>query len=256
MSSLYDLLAIQRLPVTATCLRSRLELRLTLSKSCGNPLGNYVMLTTLGQFRYYQLEEDELGLSDSEFENPDLPLQVDPFFAECRAFGRIIEHGENGLLAVECFGHLYVPAEREKELLKKFEIIDWGRPDQEYEQQASQRQPLRAIVKKFVSGETKWNSKTSKKILSNLKALNAIGIYVFDVRAHNMICGHFVDFSASMVEPHILFETRDREEVASRRKRDLNMFDVMMEEQQVKNAPRALPNARYVKKLRSAPVHH
>lgn len=189
-------------------------------------------------------------MSDCETENADLPLQVDPFFAECRAFGRINEKGGNGQLAVQCFGYLYVSAERERELWKKFQAGDWGRPDEEYEQEISQRRPFRTIVKKLLCEETTWNFKTARKTLRNLKALNAIGVYIFDVRARNIKGGQFVDFSASWTEPHILFETRDIDEVNSRKEEDLVMFDIMMEEQQIRNAPRGLPNREYCEKLR------
>ena len=37
----------------------------------------------------------------------------------------------------------------------------------------------------------------------------------------------------------------------NRKIEDLVMFDIMMEEQQVQDAPRALPNREYCKKLRS-----
>lgn len=100
--------------------------------------------------------------------------------------------------------------------------------------------------------QTTWNAATARKILRSLRALNAAGVYVFDVRARNFVGGQLVDFSASWTEPHVLFRTRDPDEVESRRKIDLARFDVMMVDQQIRNAPRGLPNRQYTAKLRSA----
>ena len=152
-------------------------------------------LSGFDQFRFYQLEEDEPGLSDCEAENPDLQFQIDPFFQECRAFGRIIEKGLNGLLAVHCFGYLHISADRERELYRRFEVGGWNRPNREYEQDVARRSPFRAIVKELVPQETTWTLKTSRKILRNLKALNEIGVYIFDVKPPNITDGQFVDFS-------------------------------------------------------------
>lgn len=204
------------------------------------------------QFRFYDIAEDEFGLSDIEIANPDLALQLDPFYAECRAFGRIKERSSNGALAVECFGYLYLPADREMEMEQRFQAADWDRPTEEYEVEALHRKPFRAIVKKLISAPTTWSAATAKRILHNLKALNASGVYVFDVRARNILGGQLVDFSASWTEPHVLFRTRDPDEIASRRERDLARFDVMMKDLQIRNAPRGLPNRHYTAKLRSA----
>ena len=212
---------------------------------------SYCAIDQSEQFRYYDLEEDELGLSDCENEDPDLPFQVDPFFAECRAFGRINEKSKNRKLAVECFGYLYISAEREVELWRRFQAGGWARPSEEYDLEVSQRQSFRAVVKQLVPEETTWNARIAKRILRNIKTLNALGVYVFDVRSQNIVGGKLVDFSASWTEPHVLFQTRDDDEVFSRKEEDLVMFDTMMEDLQIQNAPRARPNHEYCKKLRS-----
>lgn len=204
------------------------------------------------QFRFYDIAEDEFGLDESEIEDPDLISQVDPFFAECRAFGRIKEKHGNGILAVECLGYLHLPAKQEAEMNQKFHGLDWDRPKEEYEMEPSERTPFRAIVKRFVSSQTEWNATTARKVKRNLKALNAVGVYVFDVEHRNFVGGQLVDLSASWTEPHVLFRTRHPREVQSRRETDLARFDEMMEELQIHNAPRALPNRQYTAKLRSA----
>ena len=204
------------------------------------------------QFRFYDIAEDEVGLDETEIADPDLAVQLDPFFAECRAFGRIKEQQGNGTLAVECFGYLHLPASREAELDQRFQQMHWDRPDEEYELEPSRRTSFRAIVKRLIPQQTIWNGATARKILRNLRALNAAGVYVFDVRAVNIVGGKLVDFSASWTEPHVLFRTRDPGEVESQRKMDLARFDVMMLDQQIRNAPRGLPNRQYIAKLRSA----
>lgn len=203
------------------------------------------------QFRFYDIAEDEFGLNEIELEDPDLILQVDPFFAECRAFGRIKEKDGNGILAVECLGYLHIPAIREAEMDQKFEELDWNRPSEEYEMEPSERTPFRAIVKRLISSQTTWNAATARGIKRNLKALNAAGVYVFDIDPRNFVGGQLVDLSVSWTEPHVLFRTRHPLEIKSRRKTDLSRFDVMMEDLQIRNAPRALPNPHYLRKLRS-----
>lgn len=203
------------------------------------------------QFRFYDIAEDELGLSDNEIKDPDLAIQLDPFFAECRAFGRIKEQRRNGTLAIECLGYLYLPADREMEMNQRFRATDWDRPSEEYEVESSHRKPFRAIVKRLILEPTTWNVVTARTILRNLRALNTSGVYVFDVRARNILGGQLVDFSASWTDPHVLFRTRAPGEIESRKERDLARFDVMMKDLQIRNAPRGLPNRQYTAKLRS-----
>jgi Kinetochore Sim4 complex subunit FTA2 len=76
-----------------------------------------------------------------------LIFQMDPFYAECRAYGCISANNRNRKVAVFCYGHTTISAERETELVEKFNILDWQRPLKEYDHPVAQRQPFRTIVK-------------------------------------------------------------------------------------------------------------
>lgn len=61
-------------------------------------------------------------------------------------------------VAIFCYGHTTI-AERETELLEKFNIIDWQRPAEEYGHPVAQRQPFRAIVKVLIRDQTPFTAK-------------------------------------------------------------------------------------------------
>ena len=47
---------------------------------------------------------------------------IDPFFAECRAFGRLLEAGKDNALAVRCHGYAFLPPEIDVRIAQKFGI--------------------------------------------------------------------------------------------------------------------------------------
>src|ERR1035438_1962368 len=110
---------------------------------------------------------------------------MDPFCAECRAYGRIEEQKCNGKVAVRCYGFTSIPATREKELSIKFNINTWDRPAEEYSMNITQRQPFRAIVKELVRKDSRFTDKVMNSIFFHLKRLRRIGVYPMDIRAPN-----------------------------------------------------------------------
>jgi len=105
-----------------------------------------------------------------------------PFYAECRAYGRIEEKGKNGKAAVRCYGHLHVAAAQETVLNETFDVSNWDRPDEEYGQAVSERQPFRAIVKELVTDTSPFREKMVARMLRDLRSLRKIRIYVQDIR--------------------------------------------------------------------------
>lgn len=173
---------------------------------------------------------------------------MDPFYNECRAFGRIIESNQNGKIAVRCYGYLAIPAEREHELKQRFNVETWNRPDEEH---ASKRQPFRAIVKDLVLDTVPFTAKQVKKILGDLKRLRRLGIYPRDVQARNYVGGLLVDMSIAITEPHFLFNIRPKWHVSEVKLADLLSFDTMVEEENMVTWHRATRNKEYCTKLRS-----
>ena len=76
---------------------------------------------------------------------------MDPFYSECRAYRRLIKNKLNGKVAVRCHGYLILPAKKEEELRRAFNVDNWQRHDNEYSTPASKRKPFRAIVEDLVT---------------------------------------------------------------------------------------------------------
>lgn len=175
---------------------------------------------------------------------------MDPFFNECRAFGRIIEAGLNGKVAVPCYGHLTVSAKLEDELKRRFHVKNWHRPKSEYEEPVSRRQPFRAIVKTLFLTRLSMDSKLVGKALRDLKRIRRLKVYIMDIRARNYVAGTLVDLSNAITEEHYLFYISPIWRVRLYQKEDLEYFDGMIEELGIQTWERALPNDTYRSKLR------
>jgi hypothetical protein len=178
---------------------------------------------------------------------------MDPFYAECRAYGCISANGRNGKVAIHCHGHMTVPADREAELAKKFNVSDWQRPEEEYDSPVTQRQPLRAIVKALVHDKVPFTENMIPQMKKDLTALRRMFVYVRDIRVDNYLGGKLVDFSCAWTAPHILVSTylRSQESINSDLQWDLEQFDQMIENAGIQTWCRATPNPEYLQKLRS-----
>lgn len=175
---------------------------------------------------------------------------MDPFYCECRAYGRLIEANMNGKVAVRCYGYLDVPAEVEEELRRGFDVDNWQRPVEEYSTPVSKRKPIRAMVKDLITEDVSFTPKIAKKMLKDLKRIRKLGIYTMDIVARNYMGGLLVDFGIAMTEPHYLFHIKPPHQVRSYKRDDLLSFDDMMEDEGVVTWERALPNPEYCAKLR------
>ena len=208
------------------------------------------------KFKFYDDEEDRAGLIGSENEYVSdglLRNHSDPFYAECRAYGRLIEHKRNGRYAVRCHGFMKIAAQREEELAREFKVESWDRPDEEYDKDASSRQPFRAVVKDLVSTRVPFTERFVKKALSDLKNIRKLGIYPIDITARNYVGGLLVDFSIALTSPHYLFDVRPKFDVEEDlQQQDLIFFDKMVEERGNFTWARARRNLDYCEKLRSS----
>jgi len=161
----------------------------------------------------------------------------------------------NGKIAVFCHGHISLPATLEGELAKQFQIDDWQRPEEEYEQPVAQRQPFRAIVKELVSDNVPFTAKMVPQMLKDFAALRRMFVYMRDVRADNYLGGKIVDFSCAWTAPHILVSTylRNWDVIDSDLQWDLEQFDEMIKDAGINTWRRASPNPEYLSKLRPRP---
>ena len=105
---------------------------------------------TLPHFEFYDDADDRAGLMRGEKALVPISLlhaHMDPSYNECRAYGRLIERGENGKIAARCYDYTSISVDREEKLYQKYGVKDWGRPD-------GDRQPIRAIVQALIQHDS------------------------------------------------------------------------------------------------------
>ena len=126
---------------------------------------------------------------------------MDPFYDECRAYGRVSEHlgKRKGSVAVPCHGFLNIPASHEATLEKDFGVSKWDRSAMESTLDPSQRQPFRTPVKDLVEAadNVPTTSRQLSGILRDLRALRRMGVYPMDICARNYRSDRLVDFSVA-----------------------------------------------------------
>lgn len=164
-----------------------------------------------------------------------LQAHVDPFYRECRAYGRLIE--KNLKVAVRCFGYMILPAETEANLEQQFQVRDWDRPDNDCDKE----QPLRAIVKELVLKDVPLTAKIADKILTDTKRMRRCGDYKG---------GLLVDFGVARTEPYYMFNIRPGKQTLKMKNRDLYMWEAMRKELGLNTRLRAVRDVEYCKKFR------
>jgi hypothetical protein len=182
-------------------------------------------------------------------------LHTDPFYAECRAYGKIkkAQGSRRGKreLAVPCHGYLFLQ-ERDTQILQEKSIdLNEGAVDDKLLQVNGEEGRVRAIVKDFVPGDAGVNAGSLREILRDIRALNKLGIYVSDVRTDNFKAGKIVDFGSSSTEPHCIIKSLDEVGLRDSKLEDLVMFDEMVVEEGLVTTVKAMPNMEYCSKLRS-----
>ena len=174
----------------------------------------------------------------------------DPFYNECRAYGRLKEANLDGKVAVRCHGYTTLPTTIESELEKRFDVVDWDLDDDNDAEPMKKREVFRAIVKDLVTEDVPLTHRVVKKMKKDLLLIREQGIYPIDIKARNYKRGLLVDFSTAMTEPHYLFEIKPDWHVRSFKNEDLFSFDSMIKDEKVKTTVRATPNQDYLRKLR------
>ncbi len=206
------------------------------------------------QFKFYGDREDYQALTGGNRKR--IPVDIirghsDPFFNECRDYGRLIDENLNGKVAVRCYGYATIPAEREEELKRKFEIDNWKRPGNEYAKAPHRRQPFRAIIKDLIIEDVPFTEKVAKKMLNDLRRMRRVGVYPMDVQTRNYKNGILIDFSVALTPPHYLFATMPLWRVRGYKRDDLVSWQSLVKEQGILTWERAVRNPEYCKKLRS-----
>lgn len=164
---------------------------------------------------------------------------TDPFYAECRAYGRIKQARDEQNVKVEfatrCHGYLFLTA-KDMKWLEREEGIDLGTNliDKDLRRALGGDLRARAIVKDLEAGDSGLDKGNIGKAWRNISLLNSLGIYNRDVRADNFMNCRVVDFGSSWTEPHVILDAADVDEAREQRLIDCSKFDEMAEEEGIK----------------------
>lgn len=196
-----------------------------------------------------------LDKSDEPFPLRNIVYYTDPFYAECRAYGRILEaqrnRGVRSAVAVKCHGYLFLSDRDRRQLEKRGLTFNNQIIDKDLRQVIGQDTCLRAIVKDLAPEESGIGKNGLAKVLMDIRSLNRIKIYNRDIRAENFRGRRLVDFGRSWTEPHRILDALAEIDARDARLEDLVMFDDMIEEEGIRTKLRAIPNMLYCEKLRS-----
>ncbi|KAL9621181.1 MAG: hypothetical protein Q9160_004313 [Pyrenula sp. 1 TL-2023] len=183
-------------------------------------------------------------------ENEGLPSNhCDPFYAECRAYGAIIDAGLNGRITPTCYGYMMLSKDQEEQIMDYFNYPDFRR----YLDNSSPRKPLRAILKELVpTGTPSFTRKHVRQMLKDLRTLARIGVYTSDLESRNYLGGRLIDFSAALTKPDVRlsYGLLKDSHVWKIENRPFMRFNGMIKESNVNSNIRAVPNADYCMKLR------
>ncbi|KAI1360580.1 kinetochore Sim4 complex subunit FTA2-domain-containing protein [Xylaria arbuscula] len=166
---------------------------------------------------------------------------TDPFYAECRAYGRIKETRDErkvkANVATRCHGYLFLRTEDMK-FLQREAGIDLGTNiiDESLKQALGGNLQARAIVKDLETGNTGVQKHNIEQAWRNVSLLNSVGIYNRDIRADNFMNCRIVDFGSSWTEPHAILDNADMDEAREQRLSDRGQFEEMTELEGIKTS--------------------
>ncbi len=195
-----------------------------------------------------------LGPEGRRIPSQDIEGQSDPFYAECRAYGRIASKPRKRPIAIACHGFIGIPTSQESFFAQTFDITDWSRPGEELSLPPTKQQPLRALVKELIEVDHEITEKLVMSMRRELKALNSLKAYVMDVRWDNYKGGHLVDFSLPWTEPHYEYRKgfNSEEDMMMTRSIDLAAFGKMVREEfSMDLSVKRKPNQDFIARLRS-----
>ncbi|CAG9948838.1 unnamed protein product [Clonostachys rosea f. rosea IK726] len=166
----------------------------------------------------------------------DVPLHTvtyyrDPFYNECRAYGRIREplKGKRKLsdVAVPCHGFLFL-SDRDQQYLDDNGYELWSSIiDPSYQEKTIEGFRYRAIVKDLASSGPGVTGDNLGKVFNRTVAMNQHKIVNCDIRLDNFRDGKIVDFGNSFTSPHIIMDSLRAADIDFHRAWDRMMFDQM-----------------------------
>jgi len=138
----------------------------------------------------------------------------EPFYAECRAYGRLQETGYEEL-SVKCFGYVLFDEDHERALMRLFgdvptthefcgNVESWGGPDlrERFMGEDNRPLPLRALVKEFGYPREDFQARDFRRTFRNIVRLQQLGIINIDAAARQIINDKIGEFSTAITIPH------------------------------------------------------
>lgn len=162
----------------------------------------------------------------------------DPFYAECRAYGRLKGCIAKGSLqpdlVVPCHGYILL-GKRDRKTLES-RGVDFDLTNPHYQKTSTEGMRVRGIVKELVNAsESGVNQRSLRKILSDIITLNKAGVYNRDIWTCNFREGKFVDFGMSWTEPHEFLDVLGPKGGRIYRRGDRAQFERMIREEGIPN---------------------
>ncbi|KAI3338388.1 kinetochore Sim4 complex subunit FTA2-domain-containing protein [Ustulina deusta] len=197
----------------------------------------------------------EAHLGDS-YPPEKIIFYTDPFYAECRAFGRIQQAYDNQeihhrrVLAVKCHGYMFLKKNDQLALEKKGCYFGADLLDDKILRASGGNGRVRVIVKDL-EPDVGLNARKIRKAFERVYALNQLKIYNRDVRAANFVNCRLVDFGLSWTQPHEILEALAKDESRDEKLGDRVMFNDMIAVEGIKTRLNVLPDTGYWTKLRA-----
>ncbi|KAI0114101.1 kinetochore Sim4 complex subunit FTA2-domain-containing protein [Nemania sp. FL0031] len=193
----------------------------------------------------------------------ELPMKkaifyTDPFYAECRAYGRINDGRVDGnaklprvrqQTAVKCYGYLLLNSRDERWLIRQGHDLETDVLDSDVREALEGDLRVRAIVKHLEEGPESLHTGNIRRAWTSVCLLNqSLKIYNLDIKANNFIGYRLVDFGSSWTEPHEILKYLDRigKDVArDKRGRDRQNFNDMIGDEKIDTRLRVVPMSRH-----------
>lgn len=163
-----------------------------------------------------------------DYPTEKIRLHTDPFYAECRAYGRIKEAEQNmpdsELICVPCYGYIML-SEADREILEERFRLQFN------DQRHPHGFPLRAIVKQYLDSDFGITAETLERTRHLIRRMNQLQIYNRDIQLGSFRNGLLNSFDCAWTEPHCFIQDVQRPGyIAENKDYDKKHFDIMLED--------------------------
>ncbi|KAF2762706.1 hypothetical protein EJ05DRAFT_471663 [Pseudovirgaria hyperparasitica] len=194
-------------------------------------------------FKFYHLDKSgdvEKALKKDLTNESTIIYNSDPFYAECRAYGKIRQYQEHQgrelrsrkwkrrrnarttPLAVPCYGYLFLQFDDYSDLFRDdFGVSAWDRTEEDDIAQI----PLRGLVKQLMNDEEPLRN--PRQMLRDLDTLLEIDVWQRDVFVRNYLEGLLIDFDIAWTKPHWMFLLLSQEQLNEERQEHYVDYDNM-----------------------------